>query len=103
MSDKSLLVVYSNPVEGREDEYNEWYDHTHLGEVCAVPGITGAARYSLGADDPAAPHRYLAIYNLEGDTDAIQAELMERVGSGAINMSDALDMSTISMVVWNAR
>jgi hypothetical protein len=103
MSDKSLLVVFSNPTEGREEEFNDWYDNTHLREVCEVPGITGAARYYLGADDPNGAHKYLAIYNLEGDTDAIQTELGTRATTGVFNMSEALDMSTVSMTVWKAR
>jgi hypothetical protein len=29
VSDRNLFVVLSNPVEGREDEYNQWYDEVH--------------------------------------------------------------------------
>lgn len=32
------LVVFTNPVEGREDDYNEWYDNQHLGDVIAAAG-----------------------------------------------------------------
>ncbi len=31
-------VVHSNPVAGREDEYNDWYSNRHLADVVAVPG-----------------------------------------------------------------
>ena len=41
------FLVFSNPVEGREDEYNEWYDNVHLRDVCNVPGVAGAKRYEL--------------------------------------------------------
>ena len=33
---KLWLVVLTNPVEGREDEYNEWYSGRHLEDVLAV-------------------------------------------------------------------
>jgi hypothetical protein len=32
-TDKQQFLVFTNPVEGREDEYNEWYDNVHLGDV----------------------------------------------------------------------
>ena len=94
------MVVFSNPAEGREDEYNDWYDNTHLPEVCALDGVTGATRYALSKDDPDAAHRYLAIYELDQDGDVVMANLGAAMGDGKINMSDALDLSTISMVVW---
>jgi len=50
---KGLMVVQSRPSDPeREDEYNEWYSHTHLPEIRAVPGFVAARRYKLhnGAD-----------------------------------------------------
>ena len=51
---KAVYVVYSRPsAPEREADFNDWYDHTHLGEVCAVPGVTGARRFRLQATAPA--------------------------------------------------
>ncbi len=97
------MVVFSNPTEGREDEYNDWYDNTHLPEVCALDGVVGAARYQLAAEDPNAAHRYLAIYELDQPGDVVMANLMEGMNHGKVNMSDAIDLSTTSMVVWEKR
>ena len=36
MWDVIILVVLSSPVEGREDEYNEWYSNVHLREVVEI-------------------------------------------------------------------
>ena len=44
------MVVFSNPTEGREDEYNDWYDNTHLPEVCALDGVVGALAKKLTRD-----------------------------------------------------
>ena len=33
-----VFVVHSEPVEGRDREYNQWYDEIHLKDVCAFPG-----------------------------------------------------------------
>jgi hypothetical protein len=64
-----LLLVFSNPVDGREDEYNDWYTNKHLDEILAIKGFVRAQRFRLApalmtADAPAAPYRYLAIYEV---------------------------------------
>jgi tricorn protease-like protein len=101
------FLVFSNPTEGREDEYNTWYDDVHLGDVQRVPGVTGAARYDLaptgGPDAPA--HRYLAVYDLDPGADpaAVLAELFARFGGPDMAASEAIDLATISMSVWRPR
>jgi hypothetical protein len=42
VEDRDLYLVFSNPVEGREDEYNAWYDEVHLPDVQRIPGVVGA-------------------------------------------------------------
>jgi hypothetical protein len=71
---RHLLLTFSNPAGGREDEFNDWYTHTHLDEVlAAVPGFKSAQRFRLEpgtrmtGDTPDAPYRYLALYEVEGD------------------------------------
>ena len=34
-----LFVVLSNPIEGREDEYAQWYQNVHLHDVVALDGF----------------------------------------------------------------
>jgi len=37
---KAKFVVYSRPKSPEhEDEYNQWYNDTHLPELCAIPGL----------------------------------------------------------------
>ena len=97
--------MFSNPIAGREGEYNDWYDNQHLGDVCAIPGVVGATRYDLVRLDPssAAPHKYLAVYELDGDPAAVFAELGVRAGTEKMQMSEALDLSTIGMSIWKPR
>lgn len=97
--DKYTYVVFSNPAEGREEEFNSWYDEVHLAEVCLVPGVTGAVRYAAPAGTGGA-HRYLALYNLEGDGDAIVAEIARRGASGEFRMSSALDRTTVQTLLY---
>jgi hypothetical protein len=88
---KGIMVVQSRPSDpAREDEYNQWYSHTHLPEIRAVPGFTAARRYQVhnGAD-----HSYLAIYEIDADdlTDPVK-ELRARSASGQMHKSDALQL-----------
>lgn len=99
---KAKLMVFSNAKDGRDDEYNEWYDTTHLGDVLAVPGVTAGARYRAKdvADAGAPEHRYLAVYELDRDPDAVLRDLAERAAADPSRMSDSLDMSSVKITVW---
>ncbi|MCK9930624.1 hypothetical protein MXD62_26250 [Frankia sp. Mgl5] len=109
MDDHTLYLVFSNPVEGKEREFNAWYDTVHVPEVLATPGMLWAQRYvvreaeinrAVGGATPA--HRYLLVYEMEGDVDAIMAKVREAVASGGIVMSDTLDLGNVSMSFWTA-
>lgn len=92
---KHVFVVLTNPVPGREAEYNDWYDNVHLPDVCDIPGISSARRFRL--DKPEGLHRYLALYEIE--TDDIQGvldEIRARVGNGKMPISDAMVKETVS-------
>ena len=67
--DRSILVVLSNPVEGKEEEYNEWYTNTHLKDVLSIPGFVAAQRFKLDEKNLATdtPYRYMAIYEIESE------------------------------------
>lgn len=89
------LLILSNPVEGRDDEFNAWYDNVHLADVFKVPGIVGAERYRMRSGEQ---WKYLAIYELDcDDSSAIEAELKKRAGSAEMAMSEAFDLSCFFM------
>lgn len=44
-----IFDVHSNPVPGREDEYNDWYTNQHLSDVLASPGFVAAQRFEVAA------------------------------------------------------
>ncbi len=96
------LTVLSNPRSGREDEFNTWYDEVHVPDLLAVPGVRAVSRYKVHAvpGAPAAPHGYLAIYELDGDPDAVLAELAARGADGRISTSDALDAEHVRLDTW---
>lgn len=96
------MLVMSQPVAGREDEYNDWYQHVHLDEVVALPGFTSARRFrrarSLVAGDT---YPYLAVYEIEtDDIDAVLDGLRAAAENKDLNMSDALDTGHTRAVVY---
>jgi len=97
MPNYSLLVL-SNPVPGREDDFNRWYTHVHLDDVRSIEGFTGARRYRILNDDGIVAHySYLAVYDLEtNDVSATMNELRRRGQSGEMLISDALDRNVVT-------
>lgn len=75
MSDKHIFFALTNAAEGRDDDFNEWYDTFHLKEVVGnCPGFVAGQRYKLSAQQRAgegtgrpSPWGYIAIYEIEGD------------------------------------
>lgn len=89
-----FLLVFSNPAPGQEEAYNRWYDEEHLDEVVAVPGFVAATRYRLDdaqlAGQPECPHRYLAIYEFEGDAERAMERLGDELASGRMALPDSI-------------
>jgi len=89
---RHLLVVRTNPLEGKEDEFNRWYSETHIREVVQIPGFESAQRFRRSADQIREPDEfaYLALYELETDDLAATLKaLMDTVPS--LDMGDSLD------------
>ncbi len=87
------LVVLTNPVEGREDDYNAWYEGRHLDDILKVPGFTQAQRFVVDNPLPGAPptHKYLAIYDFESDDLAATMQIfLANGGTEKMPISDAL-------------
>jgi hypothetical protein len=94
-----VFLVLTNATEGRDDDYNEWYNNRHLPDVLAVDGFVAARRFRVAETDPAqeSAHRYMALYEIEADdlAKANQA-LRNTAGTDAMVISDALDMGNTS-------
>lgn len=78
-----VLVVQTNAVAGREDEFERWYDGMHIPEILTIPGFVAAQRFVLEPDarpgETPAPFRYLAIYELDVPVVAAAASLVEAI------------------------
>lgn len=90
--DRQLLFVFSNPVEGKESEYDTWYDD-HLQHLLTLDGFVSGQRFRLaggmGPDDP--PYRYVVVYEVEGDGEAARHSMVSGLTDGSIVRSKAVD------------
>ena len=97
---RHLLVALTNPVEGKEDEFNEWYDTYHVPECVKVKGFKSGQRFKLSACKSDSPRQaYLALYELEGDDpQTILNSLLST--SDTRTQSDAIDATNTSLWVF---
>ncbi|HEY0106106.1 MAG TPA: hypothetical protein VGB91_08490 [Rhizomicrobium sp.] len=94
MKKRGILVALTNPIEGREAEYNDWYDNVHVPDLLKIPGVVGARRFRvLPRQHRSAPipWQYCATYELEVDDFAAVADELERLrgptGKGTADMA----------------
>jgi hypothetical protein len=94
---KFKLVALSTPVPGKEDEYHDWYQNTHLPQIIALPGGQGAQRFKLvakltGSDT----NQYLAIYDIEcDDAKTFLGAIGPAAAEGRLTQTQAFDTGTI--------
>lgn len=89
------LIVFTDPVPGCEDEFNDWYDAEHLDDVLACEGFVAAQRFRLSdaqiaSGENAAPGRYLAIYEIEADSVEVALSRLNE-SAGTMRITSALD------------
>lgn len=68
-----IFLAFTNPLKGREDEYNDWYDNIAVPAYKTIPGFKHHGRYTL-VDAPKmfefamdSDWQYLSIYTFETD------------------------------------
>jgi len=93
---KCKLIALTTPLPGREADFDDWYQNTHLPEILSLPGGITAQRYKLVAkmigEDP---NPFLAVYDFEcDDPGAVLAAMGEAAGSGKLTQTDSQDFST---------
>ena len=66
---EAMLVVPTICTDpAREDEFNDWYLHTHFHDLLEIPGLVQAHRYrSLNPKPEDDEARYLALYEIISD------------------------------------
>ena len=102
---KHTFVVMTNPTEGKEAEFNEWYNKQHIPDVLNVPGFVSGQRFQIAdaqmGREAGKGYKYLAIYEIETDDLAgTLKELRARGGTPEIVASDAIDMKNVGAFVF---
>ena len=98
----TLFMVKSDAADGREDEYNTWYNEVHLPEVLQIEGFQAAQRFALNEHQvqKGQTHGYLAIYEI--DSDNVAETLLNLQQATWLNMSDAIDQRHFDISVFSA-
>lgn len=88
-------LVFNGPAEGREADYNRWYDTQHAPDVVSIPGFVTAQRYRR-ADVQLRPGTticppYLVAYEIVTDDLAkVYDDVHQRARDGRTRMSDSM-------------
>ena len=79
---RGILYVESQPASPEEaDAFDTWYEHTHMKEMLGIEGVGSARRLSPLAGGGGV----VAIYELDGDLDAVRARVSEAHRTGRLS------------------
>ena len=98
------MVVYSNPIEGREEEYLKWYMGQHIHDMLHVKGYKGCRYYKIADDQlngtkASKGYQFMIIWYIEAEDIAdVYKEIVKRRESHDITYSDAFDRNTFCTV-----
>lgn len=66
---KHIVVVLTEPTEGNEKDFDDYYENLHLDEVLSSTGWQSAQRFKLVDEQGrACPLPYLALYEAEAES-----------------------------------
>jgi hypothetical protein len=91
---RHTFVVFTNAADGRDDEFNDWYNNRHLHDLLSTEGFVAAQRFRLADMNPGQDfaHQYLALYEVETeDLEKTNRAMREAANDGRMFISPALD------------
>lgn len=90
---KFRMIMLSRALPGRSEDYQRWYDDTHIPEMLQVPGIVAAQRFRVVRNVAGeTTYPYCTIYEMEGDSpDAVLGAMFQAMQGGKVTMSDTVD------------
>lgn len=99
---KFVLLAMTNPVEGREAEYNDWYDNVAYPTYKSIPGLVPLGRFRAVDVPPMFPFQiknqfgYLSIYYFEAEDVAVFMESVKDAFGRhpEYSLSDDIDRSS---------
>ena len=98
---KHVVIVLSEPVEGREAEFEDWYENTHIREVLETTEWESGQRFVLTADKgQKCPLGRLAFYEAEAETGADVIARLDATRS-ARKQSDSFNRKSAGLWVFS--
>lgn len=102
----AIMLAFTQPTSPESDEaFNEWYSNKHIHDLVGIPGVIAATRYAIAQDVETLPgvggpeQKYLAIYEIEGETEAdlekFAETLRNALSDGTADISPHLDMTRL--------
>jgi hypothetical protein len=95
-----VMLVFANPIPGKEAEFNDWYTNTHMGDLVQLPGWMGAQRFRIitsvmpRLSVAGYSHGYLIIWDLEdNDANAALARMTAAIAGGKSRLGAAFNYS----------
>jgi len=96
---KYMMFAFTNPIEGREAEYNDWYDNVALPVYRSLPGLKPLGRYKLAGLPKAFSFemddtwQYMSMYEFTTDDPKAFLEKTKEIVSSRTDyyFSDAID------------
>jgi len=97
----ALLIVHSNAVEGRRDDFNDWYSEIHIRDIMRMPGARGVQRFGRGAEPPPTlasasdlQFEFLTLYEVSDPRHIIEAHRKDMF-TDRLPIADALNFDSL--------
>jgi hypothetical protein len=97
------MLVFSQPTQGSESVYNDWYEHQHVADVLRVSGFVSGQRFERigGTSDAMTFPPFLVEFELRSaDLTTTGSEIGARIRDGRTRMSPSFDAkSAVGLVL----
>jgi hypothetical protein len=70
-----VMIVFTECQPGEDEEFNAWYDGTHVPDVLKLDGFTAVQRFRRTPTEQEEDHTYLAVWEIDGDVEAARRAL----------------------------
>jgi hypothetical protein len=102
-ADSKLLVVFANPGEGKEAEFNVWYDK-HMHDFMKFPNFVRVQKFKMlsrkGRPDP--EFKYMFLFEFKGDQDESFAQIQAAMKNGGLDVADPKVVAKINGMNYGA-
>lgn len=97
------MFVFSNPTEGLENEYLDWYAGQHIHDLLRIDGYVGCKFYELSdkqLSNGEQKYKYMIIWDIEtDDIDAVMRDIKERMNDGRTVFIQAFDTAYLDVTM----